>query len=225
MSPESLSGTDILSMSEQQPETKDWLGEDIENSISDDLSIDTPLSGSISNTPDNWVQSPEDESEASNGSEELSSGVGLGSDSTTTWNDELVYDDQVRSTSHGVPSPLLTFSVSECSEKTGEDHDQICNNGDCDIGSVHASEESKIEEEKGGGESPVDITSPEDLTEDMFDSVGGVLVDLLDNDVGKRVAVAGGHGEVGESGKCSDEGGDDMEEAFLLYCVRFCVAD
>jgi hypothetical protein len=32
-------------------------------------------------------------------------------------------------------------------------------------------------------------------------------------------AVAGGHGEVGEEGEGGDEGGQDVEEAFLLCYV------
>ena len=38
-------------MGEEEPEAKDGLGEDIEDGISDNLSIDIDVSGSVSNAP------------------------------------------------------------------------------------------------------------------------------------------------------------------------------
>ncbi len=37
---------------EKEPESEDWLCEDIKNSIGDDLSVDVDVAGSISDTPD-----------------------------------------------------------------------------------------------------------------------------------------------------------------------------
>ena len=37
---------------EQEPETKDRLGKDIENGVTDNLGIDTDVPGAISDTPD-----------------------------------------------------------------------------------------------------------------------------------------------------------------------------
>ena len=39
-------------MSEKEPKTEDWLGENVENGIGDDLSVDVDVAGSISDTPD-----------------------------------------------------------------------------------------------------------------------------------------------------------------------------
>ena len=39
-------------MGEQEPETKDGLGEDIKDGIGDDLGVDVDVVGSISDTPD-----------------------------------------------------------------------------------------------------------------------------------------------------------------------------
>ena len=39
-------------MGEEQPEAEDWLGKDIENSIGNDLSVETDTATTISNTPD-----------------------------------------------------------------------------------------------------------------------------------------------------------------------------
>jgi len=38
-------------MGEQQPESEDWLGENIQNSVGDNLGIDADVSGTISKTP------------------------------------------------------------------------------------------------------------------------------------------------------------------------------
>merc|ERR1712093_685548 len=164
----------------------------------DDLGINAPLAGTISNTPDNWVQGPEDESEATNRSKQLSGAVRLGSDSTTTWDNKPVDDDEVGDASNSIVSPLLAIGASESCEETKEDHDEISDDGDGDVGAVHACEESKVEDEKRSGECPVDVAGPEDLTEDVLHGVGGVLVGFLDDDVGEGVSVSGGHGEVGD---------------------------
>ena len=42
-------------MSEEEPEAKDGLGEDIENSVGNDLTINTNFAGSVGNTPDATV--------------------------------------------------------------------------------------------------------------------------------------------------------------------------
>jgi len=150
-------------MSKQKPETKDRLGKNIKDSISNDLSINRPLAGTITNTPDNWVESPKDQSEATNGSEELGGAAVLGHDSTATWDDELVDDDEVCNAGHGVVSPFLTISGTEGSEETEENHDEICNDGNEDGSSVQASEESEIQKQERGGQAPVNVSGPEDL--------------------------------------------------------------
>ena len=39
-------------MSEEEPEAKDWLGENIKDGIGNDLSVHVDIARSISNTPD-----------------------------------------------------------------------------------------------------------------------------------------------------------------------------
>ena len=39
-------------MGEEKPEAKDWLGENVKDSIGDDLGINVDVAGSISNAPD-----------------------------------------------------------------------------------------------------------------------------------------------------------------------------
>jgi len=202
-------------MSSQQPEAKDRLGQNIKNSISDNLSINRPLAGTITNTPDNWVKSPEDESEASKGSEEFSCSVVLGGNSLTARDDQLVDDDEVSCTSHSIVSPFLAISGTESSEETEENHDEISYNGNEDGGSIETSKESQIEEQERSGERPIDVTSPEDLTVDVLNSVRDVLVGFLDDDVGEGISVTCSHSEVGDCGEDGDEGCDNVEESLL----------
>jgi len=216
VAPPSINGcSSITAMGEQEPETEDWLGKNIKNGIGDDFTINRPLASSITNTPNDWVKSPEDQGEASNGSEELRGLSILGHDSTTARNGKLVNNDQVGSTSHGVPSPLLSIAASEGGEETGQNHDDISDNCNENVGAVEASEEGKVEKEKRSGDGPVNVTSPEDLSVDVLEGSWDVLVCFLDHDVCEAVSITGSHCEVGESCEEGDEGGQNVEETFL----------
>ena len=219
VAPESFNSSGLSGMCEQEPETKDRLSKDIQDGISDNLSINAPLAGTITDTPDNWVQGPEDEGEATNGSKELGGRVILAHDCTTTRDDKLVDDDKVCNAGHGIPSPLLPVTLAVSSKETSKNHDKVCNDGNEDASTVHTSQEGQVEEEEWCSQAPVNITGPEHLTEDMLDVVGSMLVYLLDDDMGVRVSVTGGHGEVREGGKGGDQGRNDVEETFLLVMI------
>ncbi len=133
--------------------------------------------------------------------------------------DELPDDNEVGNAGNGVPAPLLGGALrAEGSEETGQDHDDIGNDGNEDGPAVHASEEAQIEEQERGGDGPVDVAGPVDLAVDVLLGVWNVLMLLLDDDVVVADAVAAGHGEVGQSGEGDDESSDDVVEAvFLKY--------
>lgn len=127
-------------------------------------------------------------------------------------------DDKVSDASNGVPSPLLCGGCAVGSEQTGDDHDQISNNGHEHGATVHARQEHKIDEKKRGGDRPINVTSPVDLAVDIvvcwWDAFAVVLGDLvvLPGNTG-----LGSHTEVGDGSGDSDQGGDDVvETAFLL---------
>lgn len=183
-------------MCEEEPEAKNGLGKDVKNGISQDLSINRPLAGTISNTPDNWVQGPEDEGEATEGCKELSSGIVLGSDGAATRDGKDVDDDEIGNAAHSIVSPLLSVAGTVSSKETSEDHDQVSNDSDEEIRSIDASKETEIKEKERGGQGPIDVSGPEDLTVDVLDSVGNVLVDFLDQGKGEGVSITSCHGEV-----------------------------
>lgn len=48
-----------LGMGSEEPGTEDWLGEDVKNSVSDDLMVNGSNAGAIGNTPDAVMMSAE----------------------------------------------------------------------------------------------------------------------------------------------------------------------
>lgn len=52
--PEAVNGSTVghVVMGEEEPETKDGFGEDVEDSIGDDFGVDINVPGSVSDTPD-----------------------------------------------------------------------------------------------------------------------------------------------------------------------------
>jgi len=207
-------------VSEQEPEAKDRLSEDVEDSIGDDLGVDTNGAGSDSDTPDDRVESPNDQGISSDGSEECSRLVRPGHGRSTSINDELVHDDEVGNASPGIVSPLLGLIVgNEGSEEAGDDHNEIGHDGNENAGSVEAGKEAEIKEEEGSGEGPVDVTGPVDLTVDVLVDVWEAFLSLFLEDMDDVEAgpVAGGHGIVRDEGEGGDEGGEDVEESFVSW--------
>ena len=164
-----------------------------------------------------WVDGPEDQSEPGNGTEE-GSGLGiLALNDTTAVESELVDHNEIGNACNGIPAPFWTFLDGEGGEETGEDHDDISHNGDENVGSVKTGQEAKIEKQERGGESPVNITGPVDLTVDGVVGVGNMLrVGLSDDDLVEVHTVIDGHGEVGDGSEGRNESCQDVEQAFLL---------
>ena len=157
------------------------------------------------------VNGPEDEGEASNGSEE-SAGLGiLGHNDVTAVDGELVNNYEVGDAGHCVVSPLWSFLLVESSEETGKDHDDVSDNGNEDVSTAQAAEEAKIQEQKWGGHTPVDVTGPVDLTLNDIVGVGEMLLGVLDLDLIDGDTITNSHGEVRDHGKGGDESRQDME--------------
>ena len=87
-----------------------------------------------------WVNCPKDQSESGNGAEESSSLLVFVLNHTATVECKLVDNNQVRNTSHGIPSPFRALLDSEGSKEAGQDHDHISDNGNEDIGTAQPSQ-------------------------------------------------------------------------------------
>ena len=171
------------------------------------------------------VDGPDDEGEATNGAEELGDLATLGLGEVAAVVDELPDDNEVGNAGNGVPAPLLGGLLrAEGSEKAGEDHDDVGNNGDGDVGTGKASEQGQVEEKERSGDGPVNVAGPVDLAVNVVLSGRDVLVVLLLGGVVVANAVAAGHGEVGQSGKGDNEGGQDVVQTlglgYVLVVVR-----
>ena len=158
-----------------------------------------------------WVDGPKDKRESGNSSEE-SAGLGvLGHDNVTAVNSELVNNDEVGNASHGVVTPFGSSLLSEGSEETSEDHNDVSNNGNENVGTAEAAEEAEIQKQKWGGHTPVDVTGPVNLTVNGVECVGEMLLGVLDLNFVDGDAVTNSHGEIGDRGKGGDKGSQDME--------------
>ena len=134
-------------------------------------------------------------------------------------NGELVDDDEVGDAGNGVVSPLGAVVSTVGSEETGQDHDDVGDNGDEDVGTAQTGEEGQVQQQEWGGDRPIHVTGPVDLTIDVLGGVGNMLVGLLDGGVLEGDPVTHGHSEVRDGGEGGDEGSQDVEQAFLLRCM------
>lgn len=162
------------------------------------------------------VNCPKNQGEACNGTKEGGGRRVLALDDTTSIEAELINNDQVGNASHGIPSPLWTLLDGEGGEETGQDHDDICNDGDKNIRTVKTSQKAEIEEKEGRCEGPVYVTGPVNLSVDGLGGVWKVLLGLLNGDFVLGGTVADGHGEIGEGSEGGDESSQNVEHAFLL---------
>lgn len=222
---------------EEEPCTEDWLGKDVENGVGNNFLVNVEDASTISNTPDtknlsvsartaimclslsylHWVDSPDDQSEASDGSKEAADLTTLGSSSGAALDDELVDDYKVCNASDGVPSPLLwCVLTAKGSKETSEDHDKIGDDCNDDVSTADTGNQREIEKEKRCGNAPVNVSCPVHLSlDDVLDGQERLLLCVVNDGVVAQ-AVTGRHGEVGESGEEDDEGRDDVVQTLRL---------
>ena len=63
----------------------------------------------------------------------------------TAVDSQLVDDDQVGKASHGVPPPFRAALNREGGKETSQDHDDVSNDGNEDVGTGQSSEKAKIQ--------------------------------------------------------------------------------
>lgn len=159
------------------------------------------------------VDGPDDKSETSNGSKELADLAALGHSVGAAVNGEHPDDNEVGNAGNGVPAPLLRSALAtEGGEETGQNHDNIGNDGQKDVTAAETGKQSQVEEEERSGQAPVDVTGPVNLAVDVVGGVRDVAVRVSDGGAVVADAVASGHGEVGQRSKGDNESGDDVVE-------------
>lgn len=120
----------------------------------------------------------------------------------------------------GRRTPLLATLLSKGGEEAGQDHEDVGHDNDEDVGAAHAGQQGEVEQQERRRDAPVNVAGPEDLAVDVLRGVRTILVRLAAHVQHKRVAVTGRHGEVRHRGEEGDEGGQDVEETFLLRRAR-----
>lgn len=204
------------SVREKKPEAKDRFGKHIKNGIGNDLAINRQQAAAFTQSPDDRIQCPNNQCEAANCSKEFGCSRILGSSGTTTTHGKDPDEDKIGNDRHGIISPFLTLAVSVGSKEASKNQEEVSHYRDNDVGSVQSSQESEVEQQKWRGKSPVDVPSPENLSENLLGSIWDMLVWFLDDDVDEGVPVASGQGKVRQSRKQGNESGQDMEQTFLL---------
>ena len=222
-------------MGKEQPETEDRFGKNVKYGIGNDLGVDVNIARTVSDTPDarlslasiigrssenlHWIDSPEDEGETANSGKEGGSLGVLRFGNCSAVDSELVDDNEIGDAGHCVPAPLGRFLNSEGSKETGENHDKVSDNCHKNAGTAQSGKEAKIEEQEWGGDTPIDITSPVNLTVDGLDSVSNMLVGVLDENLVLANSISDCHRIVGQCSEGGDEGSQNVEQAFLLAAV------
>lgn len=136
-----------------------------------------------------WIDGPEDEGESTNRNVE---GLGLAIltlGSSAAVEGKLVDDDNVGNASVCVPAPLLTITSTVGSEETSEDHDNVGDNSNENVGTAETSQEAEIEEQEWGGDTPINVTGIIDLAVDVLNSIWDMLVLFDELDVVQRDAI------------------------------------
>jgi len=105
-----------LGMSEEEPETEDWLRQDIEDSVGQNFLVDAKDAGSVGYTPNDWVGGPDEDCVKRNGSIEFANFASLGLRCETPVVNKVPDDDEEANASNCIPSPLVTLGATICSE-------------------------------------------------------------------------------------------------------------
>lgn len=135
---------------------------------------------------------------------------------------ELIDDGEIGNASDGIISPLGTLINGKSSKETSQNHNDVSDNGNENVGTAQACEKSKIQEQERGGDTPINISGPVDFTEDGLEGIREVLLGLLDGDFVVRHAIIDSHGIIRDGGKGRDEGSQDVEQPFLLKLGQHC---
>ena len=135
------------------------------------------------------IDGPENQGEASNGTEEGGRLAITGHDQGTTLDGKLKDNDQVGDASNGVVSPRRLFLVGQSSKEADDDHDEIGHDRHEHVRAIKTSQESQVQEQEWSGESPIDVASPVHLTVDVGVDGREVLLRFLDDDGRVRDAI------------------------------------
>lgn len=182
--------------SEDDPETPDWLGNDVEDTKEEHLCVGRQTSRSLAESPNNGVSGPHN----GQGKRDLvveASDLGMTQKGVlTSRSDERNDDVDECKAAECVKAPSVLEGWVQGGNDSRGNHDFIGDNDGNGLGNGQARKERQVEDEQGCGECPVQVSCIVD-----FSPVGSVVWVRVD----ERLSNSSRHGKVGNGGKGADE--------------------
>jgi len=193
------SGVAVFASSGDNPETENSLGENIEDSVDDDLGANLNLPSGTSSTPDNNVDDPKDQRSDRDRAKESGNFGTASSRGSSAVDSDVPNGKDKADDADSIPSPLLSsVGMSDSRESTSEDKDDIGDDGHDGVTTINTSQQAKLNNQNGCRESPINVACPEDLATDIVVGVGDVLVVVSYAGAVEVRGLTGSHGEVGQ---------------------------
>lgn len=210
MDVEAKTGRIDVSVTKDQKTTKDWLGEEIEDTIEDSLRVGRNDVATFAKTPSNRVEDPEESGEGTT-HEKGACNIGTKCRCVATgFPDEDVDNIEKSNATESEVAPLVG-ALDEGTYKASYDHNFIDKNDEKGSRPWHASSQEEIHQKKRSSDEPINVADVEDLAVDTTNN----RIASLELDVDGSPAKVGGHGKVSDGGDQSDGSGDVVEDAVL----------
>lgn len=142
-----------VAVTEQEEGTENGLGEQVKDTVEDSLGVRGDKVTTLANTPSDGVEEPEERGQGTAHEEDLADicaeVVGVGA----SFEDEHVKDVEEGNVAENEVWPLVA-GRDDSTDKTGDDHDLVDENGVENRGPWHAGGQEQVHEEKRSGDDP-----------------------------------------------------------------------
>jgi hypothetical protein len=200
-----------VTVTEDEESTEDRLGDQIKDTVEDSLRVGRDDVATLTDTPGERVQDPEDSGERAAQGEAaadiLAENVGV----TTALPDEDPDDVEESKAAEGEVTPLVG-ATDESANETSNNHNFIDENDEEDSGPGKGGSQHQVEKKERGSDEPIDVADVEDLT---VDAANLGHIGSLELDIDRGPAKVGSHREVGDSGDHSDGSSHVVEDTVL----------
>lgn len=200
----------------EEESTEAGLGEEVEDTVEDGLAVRGNNVTALAQTPGNWVEDPEESSQASaheEGPFDISA-KGLGVE--TSLPGEHVDNVEESNAAKDEVWPLVD-ALDKSTHQTSDNHNFVDKNNPEDGRPWHTSSEQQVHEQQRRGDEPVNVSS----IEDGAVSATNDWVIAVEFDLNRGEAEVRAHGEVGNSSNKDNTRRDVVEETVAaLYLER-----
>jgi hypothetical protein len=201
------SGVDVP-VSPDKERTEARLGQEVEDTVEDCLGVRRDDVSTLTDTPCNRVQDPQESGERSAVEESLLNITSIRARVSAGFPNQLVDNVDECKTAESEVSPLVP-GLDESSNQTGDNHNLVDNDGPENGGPWHTGGKEEIGKKKRSGNEPIDVANVVDRT--VVTTNDRVITVVLDSN-GCETEV-GTHGEIGNGGNEDNSSGDVVEDA------------